>query len=423
MILFWIAAVVLAIAAGVLIAMPLWRPRSVIAPSAAEVNLSVHRDQLQELDADLKGGSITQIQYDAARKELEKRVLKDATGDEGASGMPHPSSRAFAMVLFVLVPIAALSLYGLLGNPKAIDTSKHAGADISSMTPEHFAALTEKLAAKLAQDPSDATAWLMLAKAYKVLDRAKDAAAALEKGVQLKPDDPEMLTEYAEVVAVAQGGNFAGKPEQAIVQVLKLAPNHPKALTMAGAVAFEKKNYSAAIAHWQKLHKLVKNDVELQKALLAGIAEASRLRTVANTPAQAITGRVQLHASLTEAVDPADTVFVFARAAEGPGMPVAALRKQARDLPFTFRLDDTYALNPSARLGSLPSIVVGVRISKSGDAMPQPGDLQAYSSPVKLGASAVVLTIKDVVQKDVVQKDEVQKDGAQKDEVQKDGVQ
>lgn len=396
MIWFWMIAVLMAVAAGVLIARPLWRKDSPSHPGTEDINLSVHRDQLKELDADLAIGSITQAQYDSARAELEGRVISDL--GHQPQGQITASSRALAGVLLVMIPLSALGLYSLMGNPKAIGVPKHSAADMSSLTPEHFAEMTKKLAAKLAQDPSDATGWLMLARAYKVLDKVPEAAAALEKAVQLKPDDPEMLTDYAEVLSVMQGGSFQGKPEQAIARALKAAPDHPKGLTMAGAVAFEKKNYSAAITHWQRLHKLVKTDVELQKALLAGIAEASRLRAVASTPAQAVTGRVQLHPSLADKVDPVDTVFVFARAADGPAMPVAALRKSVRELPFTFRLDDTFALNPAARLGNLSGIVVGARISKSGDAMPHPGDLQGYSGTVKLGAGNIVITIKDVVQ-------------------------
>ncbi len=395
---FWIVAAVLALGMGFWIALPLWRQRSPSVPVAAQVSVSVYRDQLQELEADLAVGTLTQARYAAAREELERRALQEAANKEALPDVVPASSRTLAVVLFIILPLAAIALYGVLGNPKAVGTPKHAASDISSMTPEHFAEMAEKLAAKLARDPADARGWLMLAKAYKVLDRIKDAAAALEKGVALTPDDPEMLTEYAEVLALGQGGSFAGKPAQAIQRVLSVAPNHPKGLTMAGALAFEKKNYSGAIAHWQKVFKQLKHDSELQKALLAGIAEASRLRTVASTPAQAISGRVRLDSALADMIDPADTVFIFARGAEGPGMPVAAMRKQARELPISFRLDDTYAMNPSMRLSNLPSIVVGARISKSGDATPQPGDLQAISAPVKLGASGVVLTINEVVQ-------------------------
>lgn len=390
---FWTVAVILALGMGVWIARPLWRHPLPIEPVGSIA--SVYRDQLEELSTDLAQGTLTQARYAAAREELERRALQETA--QSAHHANPTASRALAATLFVVLPLAALALYWMLGHPQAIGTPKQAAADSSAMTPEHFSEMTEKLAERLRQDPSDARAWLMLAKAYKVQDRIKDAAAALEKGIALKPDDPDMLTEYAEVLAMAQGGSFAGKPEQAIQRALSVAPNHAKGLTMAGALAFEKKNYSGAVAHWQKLFKQLKHDPELQKALLAGIAEASRLRTVANTPAQAITGRVQLDAGLAGSIDPADTVFIFARGEEGPGMPVAAMRRQARELPISFRLDDTYAVNPSVRLGSLPSIVVGARISKSGDASPHQGDLQALSAPLKLGASGVVLTINEVV--------------------------
>lgn len=395
---FWIIAAVLAVGAGVVLALPLWRSHRTQGADLAQSNLAALRDQLREIDADLAAGTLTPAQHNAAREEIERRVLSDVVDARAAPAPNAGSSRALAGMLLVCVPAAALGLYTLLGNPKAIGVSKHSAADISSMTPEHFTEMTQKLAQKLQQDPSDPKGWMMLGKAYKVLNRLPDAVAALDQGAKLAPEDPEMLAEYAEVLALSQGGNFAGKAEQLIQRVLKVAPDHPRGLTMAGAVAFEKRNYSAAITHWQKLHRLVKDDSELQKALMAGIAEASRLRTIASTPAQGVAGRVQLDPALAEKVDPADTVFVFARGPENSGMPLAARRYQARELPVNFRLDDTYAINPDARLGNLSGIIVGARISKSGDAVPHPGDLQGFSSIVKLGATSVVLTIKEEVQ-------------------------
>lgn len=395
--LFWIIAVVLAVAAGALLARPLWRQRAADAPDVEQSNLAALRDQMRELDADLAAGVLSADQHAATRAEIERRVLSDVVDARSATARLSGSSRALAGMLLVCIPAAALGLYALLGNPGAIGAAKHGAADMASMTPEHFAQMTEKLAGKLKQDPSDLKGWLMLGKAYKVLNRLPEASAALEDGVQRAPQDAELLAEYAEVLALIQGGNFAGKPEQVVLRLLKAAPNHPKGLTMAGAAAFERRNYSGAISHWEKLLRLVKDDVELQKALLAGIAEASRLRTVAATPAQGISGRVQLDPSLADKVDPADTVFIFARGPDNTGMPLAARRHQARELPIAFRLDDTYAVNPQAKLGSVPAIVVGVRVSKSGDAMPKSGDLQVFSKPVKLGSSNVVLTIKDTV--------------------------
>lgn len=394
---FWILAVVLAGAAGALLARPLWRQRAVEGADVAQTNLATLRDQLREIDADLAAGTLTPEQHAAARAEIERRVLSDVVDAPAARAPVTGASRALAGMLLVCIPAAALGLYALLGNPAAIGVPKHGAMEPSAMTPEHFTQMTEKLAGKLKQDPSDIRGWLMLGKAYKVLNRLPDAGAALEEGVRRAPNDAEMLAEYAEVLALMQGGNFAGKPEQVVQRVLKADPAHPKGLTMAGAAAFERRNYSSAISHWEKLLKRVKDDVELQKALLAGIAEASRLRTIASTPAQGIAGRVQLDPSLADKVDPADTVFIFARGPDNSGMPLAARRHQARELPIEFRLDDTFAVSPDMKLSSVPAIVVGVRISKSGDALPQSGDMQVFSRPVKLGASNVILTVKDVV--------------------------
>ncbi|MBM3394698.1 MAG: c-type cytochrome biogenesis protein CcmI [Betaproteobacteria bacterium] len=394
---FWILAIALALAGGVWLARPLWRPRVDSAPDAAQTNLAALRDQMRELDVDLAAGTLSEAQHREARAELETRVLSDVIEAAPARGSATTSSRLFAIGVTLLIPLAAFGLYGVLGHPAAIGVDTRASSDPANMTPEHFAAMTEKLAAKLRENPDDARGWLMLGRANKVLERPPEAVAAYEQAAKLQPEDPEILADYAEVLAVRDGGRFSGLPAQLIQRALKAAPDHPKTLTMAGAAAFESKNYTGAIAHWQRLLKLVGEDAELRTALMAGIAEASRLRTVAATPAQGISGRVQLDPQLADKVDPADVVFIYARGPEG-GMPVAALRRHARDLPITFRLDDTYAINPANRLSSLPAIIVGARISKGGDAMPQAGDLQGASKPVKLGASNLVLTIKEVVQ-------------------------
>jgi cytochrome c-type biogenesis protein CcmH len=94
---------------------------------------------------------------------------------------------------------------------------------------------------------------------------------------------------------------------------------------------------------------------------------------------------------------PEDTVFVFARPAEGARMPLAILRKQVKDLPLQFTLDDSMAMSPANALSGASKVVVGARVSKSGNAMPQPGDLSGQSAPVSVGASGLQIEIREAV--------------------------
>jgi cytochrome c-type biogenesis protein CcmH len=148
-------------------------------------------------------------------------------------------------------------------------------------------------------------------------------------------------------------------------------------------------------------------DSELGKALASGIERANALSSGKSSgasagkpgagPVRVVRGEIRLAPALKEKAAPDDTVFIFARAAQGPRMPLAVLRKQVRDLPATFQLDDSMAMNPALKLSSVAQVVVTARVSRSGGAMPQSGDLQGESPPVAPGAKAVSITIDQVV--------------------------
>ena len=205
-----------------------------------------------------------------------------------------------------------------------------------------------------------------------------------------QPDEPEILVEYAEALALLHGRNLAGAPIRLVERALKIEPDNQKALTLAGSAAFEAQDYKRAIEYWQRLQKQVKPDSELGQALQAGIAQALALAgqteaAAAPKPrgqagAEAIRGEVKLSAALKERALPDDTVFIFARAAQGPPMPLAVIKKQVKDLPLRFTLDDTLAMAPDMKLSSFPQVVVSARVSKSGGARAQSGTCRARAS-------------------------------------------
>jgi len=221
-----------------------------------------------------------------------------------------------------------------------------------------------------------------------------------------------------------QGGKSAGEPTRLVEKALQIDPGNLKALALAGSAAFEREDFAAAISFWQRARALAPagsefaNDVDrsLEAArnsaaqMAAGPvkpltpaagptgASSDRAAVTAATPGPgaSVSGVVRLAPALVSRLGKGDTLVVFARAAQGPRMPLAILRLQASALPARFTLDDQLAMSPEMRLSRFPEVVVSARISRSGEALPQPGDLVGQTGPVKLGAKALELTIDQV---------------------------
>ena len=399
MTLFWIIGGLLVAVALLFIVPPLlWRKASGRLSRSA-VNVAVYRDQLRELDADLRAGTLSADHYEKARRELEARLLDDVGGAEGAAGLPQWGRRA-ALVLGLAVPLAAVGLYVVVGNPQAL--APQAATDAAhNLDGQQIQALVERLAERLKNNPDEVQGWVMLARSYAVLGRFGEAAAAYSHAAERLPGDAQVLADYADTLAMAQGQRLQGEPEKIIARALQVDPNNVKALALAGTVAFEKQDYVSAVAHWERILRLVPQDSDLAQSVRASVAEAQALGGGSPAPQaraaaagnNAISGVVKLAPELAAKVAPTDTLFIFARAADGPRMPVAIMRKQARDLPAAFTLDDTMAMTPDTRLSNFPRIVVGARISKTANATPQTGDLQGVSPPVTGSAAGVTVVI------------------------------
>ncbi len=397
-----LAAALLAISVAVLI-LPLLRARRGVAPSERAANLSIYRDQFSELERDLASGVLTEEQYALARSELEERLLEDVAQTQRPSEPAAArSNRVTAVAVGIAVPVLAGLLYWHLGTPQALMPAVHGPVDPANVSVEQFQAMTSKLAARMQQQPNDPVGWTMLGKAYKALERYPDAVEALTRAAKLRPQDPDILVEYAEAIGLAHGGDLAGEPTALLERALKIAPDNEKALTLAGTAAFSRSDYATAIAHWKRLSAKVPADSEIGQALAAGMAEARARQSGRSSaapkpapadPAKAVSGVVRLAPSLQGKAEPGDTVFIFARAAEGPQMPLAVVRKQVKDLPFEFKLDDSMAMRPGLELSSFARVVVTARVSKSGNAQPSSGDFEGASATVTPGAKNVAVVI------------------------------
>jgi cytochrome c-type biogenesis protein CcmH len=248
------------------------------------------------------------------------------------------------------------------------------------------------LAAHLRDNPDDASGWKLLGRAYASMERFPEAADAYAKAAVRTPRDAQLLTDLAEALAMARGRSLEGEPEKLLARALELEPANLKALALAGTAAFTRRDYRAAQAHWEKMLPLVPAESEEGRSIQASIDEAKAL--AAQRP---LRGRVSLSAKVKAQASPEDTVFIFVRAAEGPPAPLAVMRKQVRDLPLEFALDDSMAMAPDLRLSGFPRVIVAARVSKSGNAAPQPGDLQGLSAPVANDARGVSVLIDSVV--------------------------
>jgi cytochrome c-type biogenesis protein CcmH len=410
-------------------------------PDAREANLQVLREQLAGLDAELAQGKLSVDQHQAGRIEIERRVLEEDAASDAAS-QPRRATKT-AITMGVTIPLLAFVLYGLVGDPESLlppsarRVAAKPGGEIGA--PE-IAAMVEKLAQRLetqaTSQEGDAQAWIMLARSYAVLQRYADSSRAYERARKVNPESAQLLADHADVIAMTQGQSLAGEPIRLAIRALQLDPNNLKALALAGSAEFERGNFKGALEFWGRAKPLAQagsdfaNGLEssMQQARAAleqagGTSAAPAMATAANQAAPAlgkaasskaantlepstgkpsggapeqVRGRVVLSSALSAKAAPDDTVFIFARAEQGPRMPLAIVKRHVRDLPLEFALDDSTAMSPELRLSKFPKVVVSARISRSGNAMPQPGDLTGQSAPVAPGSRGLVVTVDQI---------------------------
>ncbi len=429
----FLAYVVGLIALALLMVLPslLRRRRAAAADNAAvdagRANLQVLREQLAALDADLAAARLDAAQHQLARAEIERRALDETQALEHPVGDRRSGRTAWALAL--TIPVFVLVLYTVLGKPQALDPAlAAAAASPGEVTLPQIEAMVEGLAKRLesqtAPKEGDLQAWTMLARSYAVMNRFEEAGRAYARARALSADNAQLLADHADVMAMQQGQSLEGEPGRLIMRALQLEPNNLKALALAGSWAFERRDYAGAINYWSQAKTQAPPDgafvagleSSLQQARAAAAqigqpvaavdqvqakAGASAVAVAGTTPAAGnagqISGEVQVTATLAKRVRATDTVFIFARATEGPRMPLAIVKRPAGDLPFTFTLDDSSAMAPQLRLSGYPKVIVGARISASGDATPRSGDLTGQIGPVDLGSGKLVLMIDSVV--------------------------
>lgn len=335
---------------------------------------------------------------------MRKEQAKSLQEPRGAMAV-MTGSQARVIVAGIAVILVAIALYFAWARPETSgvpQTAKEIG-----MSPEH-AAMIKSLSDRLEQNPNDGKGWAMLARSYAVLGRYQDALPAYEKAVKLIPNDPVLLVDYAEILAAANGRNLQGKPAEIIKSALLLDPNNIKGLNLIGIASYQAGDYVHALSYWEKLLKLLPPDSPSAKKVNASITAArEREAEGKQPPSQGMKQQtsesgqigvvVKLSPALSGNASPNDTVFVYARAMSGPPMPIAVIRAQVKDLPQKFVLNDSMAMMPSMKLSNFKEVIVTAKISKSGSATPQSGDLKGEVASVKVGDNNVQLTIDKIV--------------------------
>ena len=352
-----------------------------------------------------------------------------ASPEAAPAAAPAGGSTSLVALIAVFVAVVGGAGYAWLGAPDRLalgpGSSNRGANDEAAESPAAAASraeamakietMVQRLVDRLKAQPDDADGWQMLARTYAALGKQQQAVDAFKQAEKLRPTDPTLLADYAVAVALNNNKDLEGEPRALIERALKVNPKHPKALALAGTAAFGRKDYKLAVDYWEQLAKVEPPDSPMAQQIRDSITEARQMagmpaasaptgtataaatsespKTAATTGAAQVSGTVSLSDKLKGRVSPDDTVFVFARAAEGSRMPLAIIRKQVKDLPFEFKLDDSMAMSPAAKLSGVDKVIVGARVSKSGNAMPQSGDLQGLLQNVSVGQSDLKLQI------------------------------
>ncbi len=394
-----------------------------------DANVTVYRDQLVDLEVDLANDILSQEQYDKSKQELQQRMLQDIPEKKTMINKTQKRGRSIATssLLALAIPLSAIFLYLNIGDTRGFMSQEqlasatqmqHANAGMGGVDRveghAEFASVVDNLIVRLNSNPEDVEGWIMLARTYAIMNRFDDASNTYAKLNELVPDNPQILSDYADMLAMTNQGGLAGKPTELIQQALNIDPEYPKALALAGTVEFEKKNFNDAADYWEKLLAVIPGDSQLAGSVRESIADARSLANggapvaqpqvaqaekVPSAPAPAgdadasISGTVTLSQTLASKASANDTLFIYARAETGPRMPLAILQLKVSDLPASFSLNDDMAMTPTMKISSFPKVVVEARVSKSGQAVPTSGDLQGFSAPVNLGQNDIPVII------------------------------
>lgn len=407
---FWIITILM-VATGLFLLLPaLVGKKTSLVDDNREQNIGIAQERMNELKNELEAGTLSQETYQQTLAELEKGLLIDvADAGRAKRSLSVSSGKMVIGILFIIVPLLSFGLYKQLGSPQYLEVAgpgNHpvaqtpASSDVGK-TPS-MEEMIASLVDKTTENPNDPNAWYMLGRLYAATDQFADSVNAYEKLVVVSERQPTALVVLADSLAMTQGGNLAGRPLSLVMEAIEKDPTHPTALWMAGQAAADQKKYLEAIDYWQRAAQGIKDDKEMSAQLRTMIEEAAVLAKQAgmevkeislpeSSPVVSVAIEVTIDPSLLSQIKENDVLFIFAREVSGPPMPLAAIKRQARELPVSIVLDDSSLLRPGTSLSQFPQLKLAARVSHSGQPISQSGDLQSEVKVIDPASKEVVL--------------------------------
>ena len=397
MILFLVIAVLLIGIGTTLLLLPFFRssqndPNNNLPQSQA--SLAILRESLSQLEQEHQSGLLTDDEFSKQKVELERRTLDEVVLDpqQGNTLAAH-SVKKLPLFLAIFIPLAVVGLYFIIGNPNAINPP-------TNPQEQQILEMVKQLEGRLKTDPNNAQGWVFLARTYGALNRITDAKNAFNKALSLDPKNSDTLADLADLIAY-ENKTMNGEALDLINQSLAINPKNPQALALKGTAAFEKADYAGAIKNWElAIPQLGPNDAAFAQGLNASIAEAKNLlrpnSPSASNPAQTLSGKVSISPGLQGQLSPSDVVFIYAKAIDGPRLPLAIIKSTAGQLPISFTLSDEQSMSPQFKLSQFNEVSLTARVSKTGNAIPEKGDLIGVIPKLKLGEKNIQLVIQNV---------------------------
>lgn len=364
--------------------------------SRRQLNVVIARERLAGLG--------TAAGDDEARLELESSLADDLGQDVmGRSQIrPDRQGRTSATLLLVAVPLVAVLLYYQLGDTTWVRQAGLPTPEQIRNDPESsLALLLARLEQTLLQEPENPAGWALAGRTYLSLGRYQDAADALAEANRLKPDNPELLTAWADATLLVNENRFSDDVEARVLRALELDPDHVNALWIAGMGLLSRQQNQQGLIYLNRLRPLLSSQPEVQQQIDVIIARASGAPLTDDSPAAvtSISVKVSIESALRAGLEDDQVVFVFARAPAGPRFPLAAARLTVGELPTTVVLDESSAMIEGQTIAAFDQVEVVARVSSSGQPIAEPGDLT--SAPMRVNPqdrASISLSIDQLVE-------------------------
>ena len=381
----------------------------------ADVNVHIARQQLQDLERRLQSKEISSEEYEQEKLRLETDLARDISSDDSASGTPDSAQsdseegatggQWILWPLAVSVPVLAGMFYLLLGTPAAIDpanrvASQNAASQNSASAQQPVPDMREiivRIKEQLEETPEDARGWFMLGRAHLSLGEYQQAVTVLRRSVSLDDSEIDVRIRLADAIALSQQGSLLGEPTDLLESALQEQPDHPQGLWLYGMAQNERGDSQSAVATWNRLLPLLQDDpqstAEVQQ-LIASASRAEATNSIAgddvsakpvspdNTETGAVIVEVDVAAGLADDLAADTPVFIYAKALNGPPMPLAVVKHMLSDLPLKVTLSDAEAMIDTMKISAFKELVIGARISLTGNPVAQAGDLYQELSGV-----------------------------------------